>query len=123
MATAHSTSKGRSSRNRPPKPGAGPRHRKHSARQDRKKSEAPERGTPIRIRGRLREFLNSEQGFLLKMESLLMCIAGSMDDSVHPATGPYYPDVVELAAQFLRRRSSTFDQLLLDGRLPKETGL
>lgn len=85
-------------------------------------SEAHERGTVIRIRGRLREFLNSEQGFLLRVESLLLCIARSMDDSTLPITGPYYPDVVELASQLLGRRASIFDQLLLDGRLPEKPG-
>jgi hypothetical protein len=35
----------------------------------------------------------------------------AMDDSTHPATGPYYPDVVKLASELLRRRASDFDQL------------
>jgi hypothetical protein len=71
----------------------------------------------MRIRGRVREFLDLEQGFLLKVESLLLCIAKSMDDSTHPNTGPYYPDVVELACELVRQRASRFDDMLLDGRL------
>lgn len=122
MATAHSTSKDRLSRNRPPKPGTGARRRTHPTQQDREMSEPPDRGTMIRIRGGLREFLNSEQGFLLRIESLLLCIAKSMDDSALPITGPYYPDVVELASQLLRQRAGIFDQLLLDGRLPEKPG-
>jgi hypothetical protein len=121
MATAHSTSKGRLSRNRPLR-AAGKARPRRPTKQGRKKFEAPDRGTAIRIRGRLREFLNSELGFLLKVESLLLCIAKSMDDSAHPSTGPYYPDVVELASQLLKRRSCIFDQLLFDGRLPEEPG-
>jgi hypothetical protein len=72
----------------------------------------------MRIRGRMREFLDLEHGFLLKVESLLLCMAKSMDDSDHPITGPYYPDVVELACELVRRRARRFDELLLDGRLP-----
>jgi hypothetical protein len=65
----------------------------------------------------LREFLQSEQGFLLEAESLLLCIAKSIDDSSHPGTGPYYPDVVELAAELVKRRADALDDLLLDGRI------
>jgi len=117
MATAHSTSKGRSGRNRPSKPRTGARIRKRRAKQGRKTSGVCEGGTAIRIRGRLREFLQSEQGFLLKAESLLLCIAKSIDDSSHPSTGPYYPDVVELAANLVKRRAEALDDLLLDGRI------
>jgi hypothetical protein len=76
----------------------------------------------MRIPGRLREFLDAEHGFLLKVDSLLLCIAKSMDDSAHPTTGPYYPDVVELASELVRRRARSFDDLLLDGRLPAIEG-
>lgn len=62
--------------------------------------------------------MQSEQGFLLKMQSLLLCIAHSMDEGSHPSTGPYYPDVVELASELIGRRAVNFDDLLLDGRLP-----
>lgn len=123
MATAHSTGKGRSSRNRPPRPRAGARRRTHPTQQGREMSEAPERGPPIRVRGRLRQFLESEQGLLLKAESLLLCIAKSMDGCAQPSTGPYYPDVVTLAAELVKRRAVNIDQLLLDGRLPERPGL
>jgi hypothetical protein len=33
--------------------------------------------------------------------------------------GPYYPDIVGLAADILRRRVRNFDDLLLDGLLPR----
>jgi hypothetical protein len=118
MATAHSTSKGRSGRNRPSKPSSGARSRRRAAKQEQAKPQASDRGASIRIRGRLREFLSAEQGFLLKAESLLLCIAKSVDDSSHPSTGPYYPDVIELASELLRRRAESIDELLLDGRLP-----
>jgi hypothetical protein len=114
MATAHSTSKGRSGRNRPSKRGAAS-HRRQPAKQNHKKPRISDGRTGVRIRGRLREFLQSEQGFLLKAESLLLCIAKSMEDSSHPCAGPYYPDVVELAADLVKRRSVKLDELLLDG--------
>jgi hypothetical protein len=117
MATTHSTSKGRSGRNRRPKARSGQPIRKGLAKQDREKSQASDRRTTMRIRGRVREFLDLEQGFLLKVESLLLCIAKSMDDSTHPITGPYYPDVVELACELVRQRARRFDDMLLDGRL------
>jgi hypothetical protein len=118
MATTHSTAKAHSGRNRPSKPRAVAPRRRQPTKQDRENPKASERGTAIRIRGQLREFLDAEQGFLLKAESLLLCIAKSMDDSTHPSTGPYYPDAVELACELLRRRATNIDQLLLDGRLP-----
>jgi len=35
-------------------------------------------------------------------------------------TGPYYPDVIELAADILRQRVVNLDELLLDGLLPAD---
>jgi hypothetical protein len=118
MATAHSTSKGRSGRIRRPKAQSGRPIRKRPAGQIPEKTQASDRRTTMRIRGRMRDFLDLEHGFLLKVESLLLCMAKSMDDSDHPITGPYYPDVVELACELVRRRARRFDELLLDGRLP-----
>jgi hypothetical protein len=122
MATAHSTGKSRLSRNRPSKPGVGARRLRHPTQQHQGMSEALGRAPALRFRGRLRRFLESEQGFLLKAESLLLCIAKSMDDGAHPITGPYYPDVVTLAAELIKRRAVNIDQLLLDGWLPERPG-
>lgn len=122
MATARSTSKGRSGRHERRKARSGPASRQRPTKQVREKVQAPDRGSTIRIRGRLREFLSAEQGFLLKVESLLLCIAKSMDDSEHPSAGPYYPDALELVAELLRRKSDRIDELLLDGRLSEEPG-
>ena len=123
MATAHFASKGRPGRNRPAKLRLGARGRRRPAKQKQEKPKASDQGTSIRIRGRLREFLSAEQGFLLKAESLLLCIAKSMDDSALPSTGPYYPDAIELVSELLRRRAERIDELLLDGRLPEMPGL
>ena len=110
MATAHSTSKARKTRNRPP----GRRRRPKF-----EDSETPpaSRRPDIRVRGALRAFLESERDVLVKTQSLLVCIAQAMH-SEHPPTGPYYPDVVGLAQDLLRGRVFDLDELLLDGRLP-----
>jgi hypothetical protein len=139
MATAHSTAKARLGRNRPSKAktarrsrarkAPGPRKRKTNSGQAggpsnkrRVEPRSSDRRAAIHIPGRLREFLDAEHGFLLKVDSLLLCIAKSMDDSAHPVTGPYYPDAVELASELVRRRADSFDDLLLDGRLPAIEG-
>src|SRR6266404_2013138 len=96
MATAHSMSKVRLGRNRSSKQAGAPSRRRR-ARKDQEVSQPS--GNGARIRGHLREFLELEQGFLLKMQSLLLCIVQSIDDSAHPSTGPYYPDVIGLAAE------------------------
>jgi hypothetical protein len=108
MATAHSTSKGGKTRNRPP--GRRPRA---------KIDETPpaSRRPDIRVRGALRAFLESERDVLVKTQSLLVCIAQAMHVE-HVPTGPYYPDVVGLAQELLKGRVISLDELLLDGRLP-----
>jgi hypothetical protein len=66
----------------------------------------------------LRAFLKSEQRALIQTQSLLVCMLQAMeaDDG---DDGPYYPDIVGLAADILRRRVRNFDDLLLDGLLPR----
>ena len=85
--------------------------------QGEKKQQLVDRATTVRISGALREFLESERGFLMEAQSLLLCIAKSMDESTHPETGPYYPDVVGLASDLLGRRAVSLDEMLLTGRL------
>jgi hypothetical protein len=122
MATTHSKAKARLRRNRRSGSTAGAPSRRRLAKQVQGKSKASDRGSTTRIRGQLREFLSAEQGFLLRAESLLLCIAKSMDDSEHPSTGPYYPDVIELVSELLRQKADRIDELLLDGRLPVTEG-
>jgi len=110
MATAHSTSKGRKTRNRAP--GRRPRPKIEDS-----ETPAVSRGSSIRVRGALRAFLESERDVLVKAQSLVVCIAQAMAVE-HLATGPYYPDVVGLAEQLVRGRVVDLDELLLDGRLP-----
>jgi hypothetical protein len=119
MATAHSTSMRRPSRNRPSKP------RPRTNRSNRKPLSNKSKPVPAppRIRGRLLEFLNSELEFLLKTRSLLLCVAKSMDDRSHPATGPFYPDILEMASELVMRRANSLDELMMEGRVREIAGL
>lgn len=90
---------------------------RHGNKHGQKQAQPVDRATTVRIRGALREFLESERGFLSDAQSLLVCIAHSMDYSTHPSTGPYYPDVVGLAADLLGRRAAGLDEMLIAGRL------
>jgi hypothetical protein len=100
MAIAHSTAAARRGVDRPLKP------------------EDP-RQTAIAVPGQLRPFLESERDSLVKVQSLLECIAHSMDHADHPVLGPYYPDVARLASDLIKQRTRNLDELLLDGRLPQ----
>jgi hypothetical protein len=48
-----------------------------------------------------------------------MLQAMEADDGNDGDDGPYYPDVVGLAAETSRRRVENFDGLLLDGVVPR----
>jgi hypothetical protein len=125
MAIVHSTSKAGLGRN-PAK--AGVRGRKKSGTRARvalpQNSDA-QSPTGIRraisIPAPLRVFLGSERDALIKAQSLLVCIAQAMEVR-HGAKGPYYPDVIGLAADILRQRVVNLDELLLDGLVPADPG-
>jgi hypothetical protein len=128
MATARSTSNGHSGRKRGSKFGAGqpkvadpPRpqmaHR-YQSKPGAMQPQSPELGATIRIQGDLRAFLESEQEALARTQALLLCIAHSIATGGQQASaGPYYPGVLELASELVRRRIFNLAELL-DGRLP-----
>jgi len=72
---------------------------------------------PIHLSASLRTFLTSERDLLIKAEAVLLCSSTAMESN-HPLTGPYYPDVIELAANLIRRQVVHLDDLLTDGTLP-----
>jgi hypothetical protein len=140
MATAHSTSKARSGRNRPSKsprtrakapnrskafvkhrktqPAQAARpHAKGVSRAGRQESESAERGLRIRVRGRLQDMLRAELFNLGKAEAVLRCLALSMDYEPLDHQSPYYPDVVEVAGDLVKRSIADLDALY-DGRIP-----
>jgi hypothetical protein len=76
----------------------------------------------------LHEAIEIERGNLSKAESLLGCLAISMEYQTDPVTGPYYPDVAEIARDLVRRSingldSLTLKQYLLRDKIKEETGL
>jgi hypothetical protein len=135
MASAHSTSrtrvggqrpKGTHGRQRPAtlrRPvekrhdAASGSHSQHSHRDG--ITQTPGGQQEIPVPARLRPFLESERDSLEKAQSLLECIAHSMEYAEHPILGPYYPDVARLAANLIKQRAKNLDELLLDGRLPQ----
>ena len=58
---------------------------------------------------------------MIQAQSLLVCVTTAMERE-HGATGPYYPEVIGLAADILRRRVNNLDELLLDRQLPAGQG-
>jgi hypothetical protein len=134
MASARSTSRTRGGAQRPkgthgpqrPATLRGPVEKRHNAASGSQSqrshpegiTETPGQQQEISVPDRLRPFLESERDSLVKAQSLLECIAHSMDYADHPVLGPYYPDVARLAADLIKQRAKNLDELLLDGRLP-----
>jgi hypothetical protein len=138
MATAHSTVKARSGRNPPRKSSRMPKsaNRSKTGAKGRKPPSAPTppaqgpmttrkpgsevavRGVRIRVRGRLRDMIQAELGNLGRLESVLRCLAHSMEyQSSDDPESPYYPDIAEVACDLLKRSLADLD-VLYDGYLP-----
>lgn len=75
-----------------------------------------ERGPRIRVRGRLQEMIRAELFNLEKAEAVLRCLALSMD-SMSLGEAPYYPNVVEVAGDLVKRSIVDLD-VLYDGYIP-----
>jgi hypothetical protein len=135
MATAHSTVKARSGRNPPlatgrPKaanrakaparrktPSAPTRHAEGPATPGKLGSEVAGRGARVRVRGRLQEMIQAELRNLGRAESMLRCLALSMDCEPLDPESPYYPDVVEVVGDLVKRSLVDLD-VLYDGYIP-----
>ncbi len=65
----------------------------------------------------LHEAIEIERGNLSKAESVLGCLAISMEYGANSVNGPYYPDVAELAREMLRPSINSLDSLVLQQRL------
>jgi hypothetical protein len=137
MATAHSTSKARSGRNPPLKSGTKtkPPNRSNPPVKRRKTPPAPSadaqgpatagkpgsqvagRGARIRVRGRLQDMILVELGNLGRVESVLRCLALSMEYETLGIESPYYPDVVDVAGDLVKRSLADLN-VLYDGYIP-----
>jgi hypothetical protein len=65
----------------------------------------------------LHEAIETERGNLAKAESVLGCLAISMEYENDSVNGPYYPDVAQLARELVRRSINGLDSLVLQQRL------
>jgi hypothetical protein len=62
----------------------------------------------------LHEAIEIERDNLARAESLLGCLAISMECESPSATGPYYPDVAQIAREMVRRSINGLDSLALE---------
>jgi len=62
----------------------------------------------------LQEAIEIERDNLARAESLLGCLAISMECESESATGPYYPDVAQIAREMVRRSINGLDSLALE---------
>jgi hypothetical protein len=71
---------------------------------------------PSREAGILRDAIETERGSLTKAESLLDCLAISMeyDDCSGRGDGPHYPDVAHVACDLIRRTIDGLDSVTLE---------
>ena len=65
----------------------------------------------------LHDAIEEERDNLSKAESLLGCLAISLEHETDPATAPYYPDMAGLVRDLLRRSIDRLDSLNLQKRL------
>lgn len=69
----------------------------------------------------LHEAIESERSNLAKAESLLGCLMISLESGTDNVTGPYYPDVAEIARNLVRQSINGLDSLTLQQRLLRNT--
>jgi hypothetical protein len=135
MAAVHSTLKARSGRNPPVKTGIPKSANRAKASAPRRKtpsvatslaqgpitlkpgSAVAGRGARVRVRGRLQEMIQAELRNLGRAESVLRCLALSMDCEPLDPESPYYPDVVEVVDDLVKRSLVDLD-VLYDGYIP-----
>ncbi len=69
----------------------------------------------------LREAIEAERGNLSKAESVLGCLAISMEYETDPVNGPCYPDVAQLARELVKQSIDALDSFVLQQRLSPGT--
>jgi hypothetical protein len=72
----------------------------------------------VRIRGRLRDYLQFEITEMEKARSIMDCLATAMHAAAGEPLGPYYPDVALAASQMMSRTIGNLCELLLGDTLP-----
>ncbi len=89
------------------------------ARRDRinKKTRSAEHAYGVPVPEGLHEAIEDERDNLSKAESVLGCLAISMEYEADSVNGPYYPDVAQLARELVRKSINGLDSLVLQQRL------
>jgi hypothetical protein len=82
-----------------------------------KKTRSAEHVYGVPVPEGLHEAIEIERGNLSKAESVLGCLAISMEYETDSADGPYYPDVAQLARELVRKSINGLDSLVLQQRL------
>ena len=96
------------------------RNTKHVARRRQgRKDRASNRAARIPIPERLYEAIEAQRGNLAKADSLLGCLAVSLEYGPDPMTGPYHSDVAELARDLVRKVFNGLDSLTLQSLLER----
>jgi hypothetical protein len=85
--------------------------------QDGTKTRAVELPYGVPVPEGLHEAIEIERGNLSKAESVLGCMAISMEYDTDSANKPYYPDVAQLARELIRQSINGLDSLMLQQRL------
>jgi hypothetical protein len=111
MVTRQHASKARRDRSRPVKAPGGGRS------QLGRKARPAEHVYGVPVPERLHEAIEAERDNLSKAESLLACMVVSMEYQTDPHTGPYYPDVAQIARELVERSINGLDPFVLTQRL------
>jgi hypothetical protein len=77
-----------------------------------------EYGVPVPKR--LREAIQAERDNLCKAESLLACMAVSLEYQDDPFNGPYFPPVAQLARELVARSINGLDPFVLRQRILRD---
>jgi hypothetical protein len=80
-------------------------------------TENPVYGVPVPEA--LHEAIENERSNLSRAESVLGCLAISMESEPDPVNGPYYPEVAQLARELVRQSINGLDSLALQKLLLK----
>jgi len=93
--------------------------RQRSSRRNRRrpKTGAAELPYGVPVPKRLQDAIEAERDNLAKAESLLACMAVSMEYQNDPLKGPYYPAVAQLARELIARSINGLDPFVVRQRL------
>src|SRR4030088_1987207 len=111
MATRQQVSKARRDRSRPSKASGGQEKRLS------RKTRPSEHVYGVPVPEGLHEAIETERDNLSTAESVLGCLAISMEYEADSVNGPYYPDVAQLARDLVRKSINGLDSLTLQQRL------